>query len=142
MIEVGVMTVLVATTAIVERISTPGAGNRIYLGRVPQGVRLDGGAIVVKKISATHDYGLVAEAGSKFATLTIDCYDLTPVDADSLAELVAAAASGEPAIGLVAGDHRIESSLIVSDRTEYQKPQGGTDDWRPRASRDYRIHYT
>lgn len=136
------MTVLAADEAIKARISHKDAGLRIYLGRVPEGVEIEGGVIVVGKTGSEHDYGLVDETGSKFTTLQIDAYDLRPQDAESLAELVAGVISGEPAIGLTAGDHFIESSLIAGEHSEYQRPIGASDDWRPRGGRDYRIHHT
>lgn len=142
MIEVGLMTALAADDNVKSRISRQGAGLRIYLGRVPQGVAIDGGTIVVGKIAADHDYGLTDEAGSVIRTVQVDCYDLTAQDADSLAELVAAVASGAAAIGATWGDHFVHSSTIESERTEYQKPQGASDEWRPRDSRDYRVHHS
>jgi hypothetical protein len=146
MIEAAVMNKLVATAAVLARISSPERGERIYHGRVPQGVTIDGGTIVVKKVGRSRDYGVVDEAESKFTTLQIDCYDLTPAKADSLANLVAAAISGAAAIGLTVTDgdnaHLIESSLIANERTQFEKPNGAGDDWRPRDSRDYRIHHT
>jgi hypothetical protein len=142
MIEVGLMTALGADEEIRARVSREGAGLRIYLGRVPQGMKIDGGTIVVSKIGADHDYGLVNEAPSVIRTLQVDCYDLKPQDADSLAELVTTRASGANAIGAKWGDHFVHSSTIESERTEYEKPQGGTDDWRPRDSRDYRVHHS
>lgn len=142
MIELGVMQLLAATAAIETRVSRAGSGKRIYVGRIPESMKIDGGTIVVKKIGRTREYGLAGEAASKFTTLQIDCYDLLPAAADSLAELVTAAVSGTAAIGLVAGDHVIESSEIVGERTEHEKPKGASDDWRPRDSRDYRLHHT
>lgn len=136
------MQVLAATEAIQSRISRQGAGLRIYLGRLPQGVAIDGGAIVVRKIGRQREYGLIAEESSKFTTIQVDCYDDLPEDADTLAELVATTISGEAAIGLAAGSHHIESAQIVGERSEHEKPRGASDTWRPRDSRDYRIHHT
>lgn len=143
MIEIGVITLLAADEDIANRTQRrEQKGLRIYLGRIPQGVATEGGTIVVTRIGRSREYGVSYEEPSQFTTLQIDCYDSTPQNADSLAELVAGVVSGDAAIGIPAGDHHIESSLIIGERVEYQKPQGATDDWRPRDSRDYRIHHT
>jgi hypothetical protein len=146
MIEVGVIEVLLAVPAIVDRISTPGAGERIYLNRIPQGVKITGGTLVVTNISEELDYGLGGEALTQFSTLQIDCYDLTATDAQSLAELVKTRLAGNPSTqsynGAAGDDHNIESIQVAGGRSEFEKPKDASDDWRPRRTRDFRIHHS
>jgi len=147
MIETGVMQVLLTVPEIVSRISAPGIGNRIFLNRIKQGLAIAGGTIVVTNISEEHDYGLAAEALTQFTTLQIDCYDEKPGDAHTLAELVKLKLAGDPNTPCFNGlagtsGHNIESVQLAGGRTEFEKPKDGGDDWRPRRSRDYRIHHS
>lgn len=140
-IKHGVIQLLAANTEIKKRTALTGAGLRIYEGRVPEGVPLTGGTIIVGKVSAEHDYGLAGEAPSQFTVVQVDCFDDEPADAESLDELVASIMHGAPAIGVTAGDHHIESAEIAGEHEQLQKPYGASDDWRPRCGRDYRIHH-
>ncbi len=143
MLETAVIDLLRTNTEIERRISRPG-GVRAHLGAVPQGQSIEGGTIVVKKISSEYDYGLDGEAPSRFTVLQIDSYDLTPTDADSLGELVRGELSGYIGQPNTESDPTLSicSTLIVNERTEHEKPKGATDNWRPRDSRDYQFHIT
>jgi len=142
-IEQEVLKLLAGDAEILQRVTSQAHGERLYIGRIPQGVEVP--AVVAKKIGRSEHYGLEGREDSFLTTIQIDTYDQTPALADSLAELVATKLVGPPGGSDYrgsAGDHEIESIECTNIRSEHQKPTNASDNWRPRDSRDYRFHHS
>jgi hypothetical protein len=128
---------LASKQPIVDRLSSPGFGVKIYKRRAPQNVPRP--FVVVTGIGGTPDYGLAGEIGDLGKVAQIDVYAESDDEAEEIAELIRLA----PLSGYrgLMDDTCVHAVTIESeiDPDDYQSDGG--DNTLSRSTKTYRIHH-
>jgi hypothetical protein len=125
---------LVANAGVLALVST-----RIYPDIVPQNATLP--AVAISKISTRHDHTLSNFAGLAHCRLQIDCYSVTRLQANSVAEAVRASGI----VGVKGSTHGTDirgARMEDGERYEIDYSNEASDDHRYVTSFDLVIDYT
>ena len=127
---------LLSDAAIANKIS-----NRVFPGKVPQGESFP--AIVLQKISRSHEYHLTGELGIGSEMIQVDVYDRgrnARWSVEYIAELIRLRMSGYR--GQLNADVFCHGATIERNNEVNERPADASDEWIERESMDFQVWTT
>lgn len=128
---------LAAQQPLVERLSSPRFGVKLYRLRAPENCPLP--YVVVTPIGGNPDYALAGEIADLARVVQVDVYAATPDEAEEIFDLIRLA----PLSGYrgLMGETYVHAVTIAREALLDDYRGDGSDRAYARASGDFRIHY-